>query len=392
MRWATFFSLLVVLPAFAQQWQQLLDFPGAARDDAASFHWNDKICVGTGMDVGFQLTNNWHVYSMITQSWESIASLPSTGRQYCNGFSLGNERGYLFGGVDANGPLNELWCYDPLSNVWSQRASLPGSGRYASAVITDGEHAYICGGMLDGGIPTNEVWRYDRVSNTWEARTPMPGTPRHRAAVVDNVVVGGADSSFQALSEAYAYNPLNDQWTPRPDLPAPRFGASGVEHLHFCGASSLAQNHTEVLVYDWLSGTYDGSIIPPFPGGPRKGGIASSQSSLADMGLFFYGLGIDGPTRYNDWWVLAYGTGLNEYGQGTISIYPNPASTHINAVLPTHWPEASFQIYDAVGRTLSNGRSVNGQPIPIDVLPPGRYELWLEFNGERIRAPFIKLP
>lgn len=392
MRWATCYLLISALPSFAQVWQQLPDFPGTARDDAASFHHSDRIFVGTGMDVGFQLTNDWYAYSLITQSWESIAALPASGRQYCNGFSMGYEHGYLFGGVDANGPLNELWCYDPLTNNWIQRASLPGPGRYACAVLVSGGQAYICGGMLDGGIPTNEVWRYDLVSDTWEVRMPMPGTPRHRAAVVDNVVVGGADSSFQAVSEAYAFNPINDQWTARPDLPAPRFGASAVEHLFFCGASSLAQNHDEVLLHDWSSGNYDGSIIPPFPGGPRKGGIASSQNYVADVGLFFYGLGIDGPTRYKDWWMLAYGTGLDEHAIGTASVFPNPASTHLTPMLPQHWAMAVFRIYDTVGRTLVQGRVLNSQVIGVDELSAGRYELWLEFGDERLRAPFIKLP
>ena len=392
MRSLAFASCLFTLGAAAQEWVQLPDFPGLPRDDAASFHWSDKVFVGTGMDVGFQLTNDWYAYSMSTNSWEPVASLPASGRQYCNGFRLGDERGYLFGGVDANGPLNELWRYDPLTDAWTQRASLPAAGRYACAVIASGDHAYICGGMLDGGIPTSEVWRYDLVSDTWEPRAPMPGTPRHRAAVVDNVVVGGADSSFQALTEAFAYNPFNDQWTQRPGLPAPRFGASGVDHLHFCGASSLTQNHDEVLVYDWLTGDFDASIIPPFPGGPRKGGIAETQYHIMDIGIFFFGLGIDGPTRFNDWWRLDHFTGVEEHAITPTKVFPNPASTQLQAEWPSHWTVARYAVLDATGRSLRTGVLAEATPLDIADLSAGRYEVHFVNGQERLRASFIKLP
>ncbi|MBX2980560.1 MAG: hypothetical protein KF905_14835 [Flavobacteriales bacterium] len=384
--------LLVHHAIAAQSWVQLPDFPGMARDDAASFHWNDKIFVGTGMDVGFQLTNDWYAYSMTTESWEAVASLPASGRQYCNGFRLSDERGYLFGGVDANGPLNELWRYDPITDAWTQLASLPAAGRYACAVIVAYDQVFICGGLLDGGIPTTEVWRYDTNSDSWEPRSPMPGTPRHRAAVVDNLVVGGADSSFQALSEAYAYNHLNDQWTERPGLPAPRFGAASVDHLHFCGASSLAQNHDEVLVYDWLTGDFNASIIPPFPGGPRKGGIAQTQHYIADVGIFFFGLGIDGPTRFNDWWRMDYGTGIGEHAIPPTKVFPNPASTQLQAEWPMHWTVARYDVLDATGRSLRTGVLAEATPLDITDLGAGRYEVHFSNGDERLRAPFIKLP
>lgn len=391
MRVAVLPALLLAFGTQAQ-WVQLPDFPGTARDDAASFHWYDKVFVGTGMDAGFQLTNDWYAYSMTTESWEAVASLPASGRQYCNGFRLGDERGYLFGGVDANGPLNELWRYDPLTSTWTQRASLPAAGRYACAVIASGDHAYICGGMLDGGIPTSEVWRYDLVSDSWEPRAPMPGTPRHRAAVVDNVVVGGADSSLEALTEAYAYNPFNDQWTLRPELPGPRFGAAAVEHLLFCGASSLEQNHDEVYLHDWATGTYDGSIIPPFPGGPRKGGVASSQGYLMDIGIFFFGLGIDGPTRFNDWWRLNHGTGIGEHAIGLTTVFPNPASTEIHVQRPSHWTTAQYTVLDATGRPVRSGALIGTGILEVRDLSAGRYELILVHGDERLRASFIKLP
>src|SRR5436189_985307 len=86
---------LVTLSAFAQTWTQLPDFPGTARDDAASFSIGGKVYVGTGMDVGFSLTNDWYAFDTWTETWDVTSPLPGTSRQYCSGFSI-NDFGYLF--------------------------------------------------------------------------------------------------------------------------------------------------------------------------------------------------------------------------------------------------------------------------------------------------------
>lgn len=368
------------------------DFPGTARDDAAVFHIHDKIYVGTGMEVGWGLTNDWYAFSMATMQWEPIAHLPASHRQYCNGFKLEDERGYLFGGLDNNGPLNELWRYDPLTNTWTQRASLPAEGRYAAAVIHTGSHAYVCGGMLANGEPTNEVWRYDHTSNTWSPRAPMPGPPRHRAAVVDHVVAGGADSGFQALSDAYAYSTFSDTWTAQPDLPEPRFGAAAAENMLLCGASSLEEFHNSVYYREWLTGEWNTTAVPPFPGGPRKGGVASTQSYIMDIGILFHGLGIQGQDRYKDWWALTYITGVAESDPPQLRLFPNPASTHITLVLPDHWPQVVYRILDTTGREVLTGHYVAGGRIGIESLAPGRYAIRVERDSTRISASFIKLP
>jgi N-acetylneuraminic acid mutarotase len=51
------FLLAVGTTLHAEVWQQLPDFPGTARDDAAAFSIDNKIYVGTGMEVGWGLTN-----------------------------------------------------------------------------------------------------------------------------------------------------------------------------------------------------------------------------------------------------------------------------------------------------------------------------------------------
>lgn len=383
--------LVLALVGQAQSWVQLADLPGTARDDAASFHSHAKIHVGTGMDVGFQLTNDWFAYSMITQEWEPMAALPASGRQYCNGFRMSDERGYLFGGLDASGPLNELWRYDALTDSWTQLSSLPGAGRYASAVMVIGDRAYICGGLLDGESPTNQVWSYDMPSDTWSQRAAMPGPARHRAATIDNMVVGGADSSFQALSDAHEYDPTTDSWSAHANLPEPRYGASSIGNLLLCGASSLAQNHNSIFQWDRQNESWLASGIPPFPGGPRKGGVSATQSYIADIGVIFYGLGIDGPVRSSDWWRLDFPVGMNEARHAQFTMYPNPVSDQITLGNLPEEIGVTCTLLDGQGRIVLEQAVGPRSTIRTAHLPQGRYVVRLASGGRLMHAPLIIL-
>ncbi len=384
-------ALLGQAELHGQQWIQLEDFPGNARDDAAVFTLSDQIYVGTGMDQGFQLTNDWYSFSLSSQTWSPAVALPATGRQYCSGFTL-EQIGFLFGGVDANGPLNELWQFDASTGQWTSRAALPAPGRYASAVIIGDNAAYICGGLLAGGAATNEVWRYDRITNTWSPRAPMPGPARHRASSMYNMVVGGADATGQALDDVLAYDESTDAWSVRPSLPAPRYGSSSAENLLLCGASSSSQYYSGVFVMDLNSGNWNGTLLPDFPGGPRKGGIAAVDVNIADVGIIFYGLGVDATARHNDWWMLIHSTGISETHGRTTTVYPVPTTTYLMAELPISWSTYSYHVVDNTGRTLVEGLGTRGEGIHVAALPAGRYELRMITNGERLRAPFIKLP
>jgi N-acetylneuraminic acid mutarotase len=79
---------------------------------------------------------------------------------------------------------------------------------------------------------TNVVEVYDPGEDSWERRADMP-TPRHgHAAVVVNgkiLVVGGyrLTGSLTPLSTVEEYDPVLDRWTVKADMPTPR-GFLGV--------------------------------------------------------------------------------------------------------------------------------------------------------------------
>lgn len=396
MRSASLLPLFLAVAVQGQQWVQLADFPGTERDDAAVFSIGENVFVGTGMEVGWGLTNDWYRYDVAGNEWSPIAPLPASPRQYCAAFHIGG-KGYLFGGLDASGPLHELWEYDPLSDAWTQRAALPGPGRYAMASFIAGLSGYVVAGLLADGSATNETWRYQPSDDTWTACAPLPGVPRHRAMGFSDwhVVVGGADASYQALSDGHIYDPGNDSWSPSASLPEARFGAATASTWGMFvigGASSLTVFHEDVYLFVPGSGANTWTAVnDPFNGGPRRGAVGASRFTGGSPWIYC-GLGLSGATRLRDWWGASLPLDIAEPSIGRLEVFPNPASDLLWVLPAHHHATSSFTVHDPTGRTVMTGHLRHGTPLELTALPAGRYELRTHDGDLPLRAPFIKLP
>jgi hypothetical protein len=386
-------ALLLVIALFAglhtaagQNWVRKADLPATPRDDAAAFSLDGKVYVGTGRDVSFSLTNDWFSYTEVSDTWLPIASLPSTGRQYCTAFADGTY-GYLFGGIDINGPLNELWRYDPVADIWEQRASLPGPGRYASVVLSD---RFIATGLLADGTAISECWEYNTGSDEWTQRADVPGTPRHRASGGWSVI-GGADAAYQALSDCYEYDVFNGTWSPLPDLPEPRYGGDAVQNILVGGASSETMLHGDVWAYD--DGAWsDSGILEPFPPGMRRGGVIAGSTN-SNGPTFYYGTGVDLLQRYSDWWAFhASPTSIDDHQRGALSIAPIPAMDEITIRMANNDVVLGAVLYDAQGQLAMEWTATQGGTIPIRDLRPGLYVVRAWTERSVYRTSIIKHP
>ncbi|MFZ1688670.1 MAG: kelch repeat-containing protein [Flavobacteriales bacterium] len=380
--------IAVALDGPAQIWTQLPDFPGTARDDAATFALDEDIYVGTGMEVGWALTTDWWRYSAFSGQWSSVASLPASGRQYCTAFGE-LDKGYLFGGLDSSGALNELWEYDDGTDTWTQLPSLPGPGRYAGVGWINSGTAYIATGMMDGNVPTKEFWSYDTGLQQWTQLDDVPGPSRHRAMCFGNgYVAGGADSSWQALEDAYYYSGfIGAQWAQISPLPQPRYGAggsSGSYHI-ICGASGAPTLHDEAWQY--LS-FWD--PVPAFPGGGRRGGVCSAFFGLS--GEVFFGLGLDDSlVRHDDWWSIQYAGGISDVVSMPLTVHPNPG-TDVLTIDPCVEAPLHLRIHDIGARTFHQSVIAGSTSLDPTNWASGVYVIEAEDEqGLRYRTRWIKL-
>jgi serine/threonine-protein kinase PknK len=126
------------------------------------------------------------------------------------------------GGFRESGqPTSDLLLFDVKAKEWSRGPDLPGRRDHAGMVALDG-HLYLVGGFTTGlAGATAAVWRLDAPDGEWLEMESM-GTPRGALGVVAVpgrlLAAGGVDAAGQDLMSTEWYHPIDDSWTPGPDL------------------------------------------------------------------------------------------------------------------------------------------------------------------------------
>ncbi|MEN9972603.1 MAG: hypothetical protein RIS20_950 [Bacteroidota bacterium] len=290
----------------AQFWQQLPDFPGNPRDDAAGFSIQDKHFCGTGRDDGFNCTRNFYRFNATLQEWENSTPLPDgENRQYATGFAH-NGIGYILCGDNCSGNfLNSFWRFDLSNEQWSTLPALPTSGRAGCVHFIIGDSLYLIGGQNASGI-LNEVWRYSINTQEWQQKNnlPIPGIWRGLAFSHDNFgyISAGKSSASSWNSETWKYNPVLDQWS---NFPAIAFGERtyvGTVQKDSClyVFGGIDPNDQTLTSFDKINlNFFNTQTLPDFTGNPRKGGVCFSHD-----GDFYIATGIAGNTRLKETWKI----------------------------------------------------------------------------------------
>lgn len=383
----------------AQNWAQLPDFPGTARDDGAGFTYQCYAYVGTGMQVGWSLTNDWWRFDMTDETWEQANALPAEPRQYCSAV-VGGSTGYLFGGVTSAGPTNELWALDLFDGTWTQLPSLPGEGRFAAGAFGGPNTLYVVGGILPDGTATNELWKFE--NGTWTQKTSLPDVGRHRATVFSaavagysfGYVLGGADADYNALDQVWKYDIALDTWSTLNAMPEPRYASSAVRVANTCqllgGVDASGAIRADGWCYIPATDTWQ-ALLPAFIA-PRKGAVLLQTVPCAGVPWYaYFGLGFDGTDRQRDWYRTSFMVGLKDEEKPVFAVHPNPASSTLAIELPTGWTNPSLELCDMNGRVL---RSMIGRigSIDISMLAPSAYVLRIREASTTLSTRFIKLP
>lgn len=118
-------------------------------------------------------------------------------------------------------PTSDLLLFDVKAHTWSRGPDLPGPRDHAALVALDGK-LYLVGGFTTGlAGATAGLWRLDAPGGAWVEAQSM-GTARGALGAVAVggrlLAVGGVDASGQDLRNTEWYDPIEDRWTPGPDL------------------------------------------------------------------------------------------------------------------------------------------------------------------------------
>lgn len=184
-------SALSRYDADTNTWTSLAPIPSASEAPTAVC-FEDKLYVA----VGAFTSNEFLVYDIATDSWSSAASLP----RFVEGAAMGAVDGkiYLIGGDDdfqpASGVSNEVDIYDIATNSWTGTGTSMPTATANAGYVQSGPFVYVVGGwgVNAPAVNVDQTQRYDMSSDTWEVG------PTFDVAVSD-FAISGTDTALYAM-------------------------------------------------------------------------------------------------------------------------------------------------------------------------------------------------
>lgn len=371
----------------AQNWQQISDFPGSARDDGASFTIGEIHYLGTGRSIDFSCTGDFYAYNAYLETWYPIAGLPQwQERQYASAFSFG-QYGYLVGGENCNGfYFNTFWKYDPLSNQWQQMPALPAEGRAGCQSFMIGTDLFLIGGRNASGI-LNEVWCFHFDTQTWEQKNNLPfeGCWRGMSFAAGNTgyLAGGrtnANNQTGWNTQTWAYEPSTDAWSALSNLD---FGSkmyistavSDSSLFVFGGIDPADQVSSDLLKVNLNTLQID--QLSPLSASARKGCMG-----FASNGYFFLSTGISGNDRLKETWRLGFLPNAIAPETDGFLVFQVIESAQIIIRIAPHLIGELIKICDLQGKVLYTHKIQQiEEELNLAFLPTGTY--FLELKGYR---------
>ena len=285
-------------------------------------------------DENGERTSQWvHQYDPATREWRRLSDMPIR-REYVRGVVSGDAIYVMGGGCILRGqdpgyaPFAD--CIKLVRDGEDLRAEPCGQltdARTHMAVGAVGPYLVVVGGnhydVEEKGYSENtlrattDVFDTREPQNGWREATPIPGAPRGwiASAVVGDLlyVFGGLtveEGEFVSLSEAWAYNPADDEWTRLPDTP---YDVQGWEaapyadrYIILAGGVSRSGGpdkiegefwNTNVIAYDTQTQRYYkvGGEIP-------EGGVLN-DCGVCFIGDTIYVAGAEGPEGTHFEWL-----------------------------------------------------------------------------------------
>lgn len=335
-----YFSLIIISfsTTLMAQWVQVADFPGLERDDLVAFTCDEKAFVGTGMQTGYQVTNDFYRYDPIVNQWQAIANMPGVARQYAFSFSFDNV-GCVFAGINQQGnDIKDGFQYSAQSESWNSLNSYPGAGSRGCAAANLNNFGYAGLGRSDDNLLHNDWWKFDVNGNTWQQLSNFPGAARNLASCFESngfiYVVGGIGANDIAFNDIWQYNPNSDLWQQIISSSIQPFGSAAVcktkfSGLMFGGYDGLSTYYNSAFQFDGFNNSISNLI--PFTGVGIKGAKAFSLNNE-----FYFTCGINqNNLRLKSTWKYTQINATNENFIDTnlLALMPNPANEQFQIII-----------------------------------------------------------
>ncbi|MEO7802631.1 MAG: kelch repeat-containing protein [Ginsengibacter sp.] len=237
------------------QWVRKKNAIKSRSELAQTVVYNSKIYCFMGFDSSRNTIPSSEVYDPSTDTWKSLASIPSSASMTHQGTLLIDNTVWHIGGrLGKNpGPLTSaIWIYNISTNTWSRGPDVidPATGKTlpiaGSGVVLLGRVIHIFGGFTPTAC-TNDQDKYHLTLDvdTWLANRSLPAQWKNNLKPmplkrnhVSGVVLGGKIYAFGGqldhdcgsateITYCHVYNPSTNSWAKLPSLPSARSHAEG---------------------------------------------------------------------------------------------------------------------------------------------------------------------
>ncbi|MEW6040094.1 MAG: kelch repeat-containing protein [Elusimicrobiota bacterium] len=278
-----------------------------------------SLMFGGREDSGAALADVW-LFDCLSKKWTQKTPQPRPSARYgCSVVAISSGTFLLFGGQDNSGEFfNDTWIYISSANLWYSKAFLvsPSSRAYFSLGYSPGDNrVYLFGGVRGTNI-YNDIWRYDVVSSSWslvDVGVSSP-SPRFGQGMVYNssgncfIVFGGQNNS-NVLDDLWLFYPSSSTWTQKnpidSNVPSQRtdfffdYIESSGKFLLYGGWTGFGLSD-ETWIYDPVNNRWSSAAYRPDQTRPSaRNKIQALYYSANMLGIFG---GNDGTSK-GDFWV-----------------------------------------------------------------------------------------
>lgn len=192
------------------------------RTGAIAFAINDKVYYGLGSQNNEYKKDFWS-WDPTSNTWTQQAPFPGAGRNNPATFVMNNQ-GYVFRGATYQGEalLTDLWRYNPSTNIWTLLPTSPGSFGNTPFVAIDENNVYIGMGSTSNSF-SKEIWLFDAANEAWRRLPDFPEDGRRNvyafAANHKLIIGGGASSSTLNPATVWELDLATEQWLAKKNAP-----------------------------------------------------------------------------------------------------------------------------------------------------------------------------
>lgn len=203
-----------------------------------------------------EFSATFSMYDIQSKKWTALPNIPIQ-VSFASGVIL-NHTIYIIGGIDSLFRNTKAFQkFDLQKNQWTTLPSIPNARSHSVSVVCEGKIFVI------GGYPGEDqshfqssslIEEYNPVDQTWKKKSDMP-TPRYDpSAVVVNgeIIVAGGYTNTGMSDVVEKYNTSTDQWLRKADMPFPSgmFGFVVMQNSIYALGGKPYEGMSPILKYD----------------------------------------------------------------------------------------------------------------------------------------------